>query len=62
MSEISPYKVLNRHGLLGLYRLGLFDPISCDYEGTFFQRAWESCEIPDLIEDMSWGGIIVRGK
>lgn len=48
----TPYRILNRLGLIGLYRIGLFDPISCDYEGTFLQKAWESCEIPDLVEDM----------
>lgn len=48
----TPYKLLNRLGLIGLYRLGLFDP-NGGYEGTFFQQAWESREIPDLVEDMS---------
>ncbi len=36
-----PYKLLNKYGLIGLYRKGLFNPFTCDYEGTFFQKAWE---------------------
>ena len=54
IKKTTPYRMLNRYGLLGLYRLGLFDPASCNYEGTFFQKAWESCEIPELVGDMSW--------
>lgn len=46
-----PYSKLNRLGLIGLYRLGLFDPITCEYEDTYFQRAWESKEIPPLFID-----------
>lgn len=44
---MSEYELLNKNGLIGLYRLGLFDP-SGGYEGTFFQKAWESHEIPSL--------------
>lgn len=47
-----PYNLLNRLGLIGLYRMGLFDP-NGGYEGTFFQKAWESKEIPHLVEDMA---------
>lgn len=48
-----PYALLNRVGLIGLYRRGLFNPYSCEYEGTFFQVAWESCEIPRLFPDLT---------
>jgi hypothetical protein len=51
MSE-KPYALLNRIGLIGLYRIGLFDPVTCEYEGTFFQKAWESNEIPRLFVDL----------
>lgn len=47
-----PYRLLNKGGLIGLYRMGLFDP-NGGYEGTFFQLAWESREIPYLVEDMA---------
>ena len=47
---LKPYALLNKYGLIGLYHRGLFDPVSCDYEGTFFQKAWESKEIPHLFE------------
>ena len=50
MSKEKPYHKLNRFGLIGLYRIGLFDP-NGGYEGTFFQTAWESTEIPHLVED-----------
>lgn len=54
MSQVieKPYSKLNRLGLIGLYRLGLFDPITCEYEGTYFQRAWESKEVPPLFIDL----------
>ena len=51
MPKCTPYRMLNRYDLIGLYRLGIFDP-SGGYEGTYFQKAWESMEIPDLCEDM----------
>ena len=44
-----PYHLLNRVGLIGLYRMCLFDP-NGGFEGTFFQKAWESEEIPELFE------------
>lgn len=47
------YSLLNRVGLIGLYRMGLFDPFTCEYEGTFFQCAWESEEVPRLFIDLS---------
>jgi len=46
---IKHYWLLNKVGLIGLYRLGLFNPDE-EYEGTFFQKAWESKEIPHLFE------------
>lgn len=51
--KVTPYRMLNRYGLIGLYRLGLFDP-NGGYAGTYFQEAWESYEIPHLVEDMNF--------
>ena len=50
--QMKPYKLLNRVGLIGLYRKGLFNP-SDGYEGTFFQKAWESKEYRRLFVDLT---------
>jgi len=47
MADVTPYTQLNQLGLIGLYRIGLFDS-SGGYEGTFFQQAWESKEMAPL--------------
>ena len=46
------FKLIEREGLLGLYRKGLFSPKTCQYEGTELQRYWEHRGLPHLVEEV----------
>jgi len=42
------YRLLNKHGLLGLHRLGLWDASECLYFGTIIESAWEYNGLSEL--------------
>jgi len=46
MNEI--IRIVDREGLLGLHRAGLWYSPACLYFGTAVQVYWESCHLPTL--------------
>lgn len=48
MSKSEMFDLVEREGLLGLYRAGLFNPFTCEYEGTVVQLYWEQAGLCPL--------------
>jgi hypothetical protein len=48
MKRSELFQIIDSEGLLGLYRRGLFDPISCEYGGAF-KDYWEHCGLAPLM-------------
>ena len=48
MTKKEMFALVDRAGLLGLYRAGLFNPTTCEYEGTALQLYWEHAGLPAL--------------
>ena len=41
MTKNELFDLVDHAGLLGLYRAGLFNPMTCEYHGTVFEFYWE---------------------